>query len=246
MDLPSGTWMTGTASSGQPTDFAAFRGWCGSCDDVRSALAGGPRIPLSAGIVSSLFAKELAMLRSMDADTSEVHTLGPGLTKAAAEATDPFERTAADRRTLWALTLFGAVSRLWEAGTLGGLYAALDEIASAVLGGRRIAIYLREPGRAQLSLVHSSASGPAPAPSAILGEGTIGRATAERRTISGVAPGSSGEILAVPLGASPEAIGSLVLYDAPEVAALDADELQFIEIVARHAGNAILVYSHIR
>jgi GAF domain-containing protein len=135
---------------------------------------------------------------------------------------------------------------VWEAGTLEGLYAALDEIAFAVLGGRRIAIYLREPGCARLSLVHSSASGHVPAPSALLGEGTIGRAPAERRTISGVVPGSSGEMLAVPLGASPEAIGALVLYDAPEVTALDADELQFIEIVSRHAGNAILVYSHIR
>lgn len=183
------------------------------------------------------------MIRPMDADTSEVMDLRLRLTQAEAEAADAlFERTAADRRTVWALTLFGAISRLWEAGTLAGLYAALDEIVSAVLGGRRIAIYIREPGRAELSLVHSSALGHVPAPSAILGEGTIGRATAERRTINGVMPGF-GQMLAVPLGASPEAIGSLVLYAAPEVAALDADELQFIEIVCRHAGNAILVYS---
>ncbi len=184
------------------------------------------------------------MLRPIDADTSEVLDLRLRLTRAEAEAANALlERTAADRRTLWALTLFGAVSRLWEAGTLEGLYAALDEIVLSVLGGRRIAIYLREPGRAELSLVHSSASGHVPAPSAILGEGAIGRATAERRTISGVAPGSSGPILAVPLGASSEAIGSLVLYSAPEIVPLDADELQFIEIVCRHAGNAVLVYS---
>ena len=184
------------------------------------------------------------MISLMDADTSEVLDLRLRLTEAEAEAANAlFERTAADHRTVWALTLFGAVSRLWEVGTLEGLYAALDEMAFAVLGGRRIAIYIREPGRAELSLVHSSAPGHVPAPSATLGEGTIGRATAERRMISGVAPGSSGSMLAVPLGASPEAIGSLVLYAAPEVAALDADELQFIEIVCRHAGNAFLVYS---
>ncbi len=183
------------------------------------------------------------MLRPMDADTSEAD-LRLRLTRAEAKAANALlERTEADRRTVWALALFGAVSRLWEAGTLEGLYAALDEIARAVLGGRRIAIYLREPGRAALSLVHSNAPGHVSAPSAILGEGPIGRATAERRTISGVAPGSSGPMLAVPLGASAEAIGSLVLYAAPEVVALDADQLQFIEIVCRHAGNAILVYS---
>ncbi len=184
------------------------------------------------------------MLRPTDADTSEVHTLRLRLTKAEAEAANALlERTEADRRTVWALTLFGAVSRLWEAGTLEGLYAALDEIASRVLGGRRVALYIREPNRAQLRLVHSNVSDHLPAPSAILGEGMIGRATAERRTLGGVVPGSSGSMLAVPLGASPEAIGSLVLYAAPEVAALDADELQFIEIVCRHAGNAFLVYS---
>ena len=184
------------------------------------------------------------MIRPMDADTSEVLDLRLRLTKAeAATANALFERTAADRRTVWALALFGAVSRLWEAGTLEGLYAALDEIAFAALGGRRIGIYLREPDRAALNLVHSSAPGHVFAPSAILGEGAIGRAAAERRTISGDVPGSSGPVLAVPLGASPEAVGALVLYAAPEVAPLDADELQFIEIVCRHAGNAILVYS---
>ncbi len=184
------------------------------------------------------------MIRSMDADTSEVLDLRQRLTKAEAETANAlFERTAADRRTVWALALFGAVSRLWEAGTLEGLYAALDEIARAALGGRRIAIYIREPDRAALSLVHSSAPGHVFAPSAILGEGTIGRAAAERRTISGDVPGWSGTVLAVPLGASAEAIGSLVLYAAPDVPALDADERQFIEIVCRHAGNAFLVYS---
>jgi hypothetical protein len=182
------------------------------------------------------------MLRSIDADTSEVLDLRLRLTQAEAETANALlERTEADRRTLWALTLFGAVSRLWEAGTLEGLYSALDEIAFRVLGGRRIAVYVREPGRAELSLVHSSVRSHIPAPSAILGEGAIGRATAERRTISEAA--SSGPVLAVPLGASAEAIGALVLYAAPEVAPLDADERQFIEIVCRHAGNAILVYS---
>jgi GAF domain-containing protein len=209
-------------------------------------IGAGRRVakPAQRRIVSSLSAKEFAMFRPMDADTSEVLGLRLQLTQAETAVADAlFERSAADRRTLWALTLFGAISRLWEAGSLDRLYAALDEMVLAVLGGRRIAIYLREPGSAKLRLLHTNVPDHVPAPSAILGEGTIGRAAAERRTIDGVVPGSSGQLLAVPLGASPEAIGSLVLYAAPEVPALDADELQFIKIVCRHAGNAILVYS---
>lgn len=186
----------------------------------------------------------VAMIQPVDTESSEVLELRLRLTKAEAQAADAvFERTAADDRTLWALTLFGAVSRLWEAGALDDLYAALDEIVLAVLGGRRIALYLRDPERAELSLVYASASGPVPAPIAVLGEGAIGRAAAERRTISGVVPEASGPILAVPLGASAEALGSLVLYGAPDEAPLDPDELQFIQIVCRHVGNAILVLS---
>lgn len=216
---------------------AALAMTSGAAPAVEREVAGRQRVVLSVR-------KGATMIRPMDTESSEVLDLRVRLTKAEAEAADAlFERTAADHRTLWALTLFGAVSRLWEAGTLDGLYTALDEIVFAVLGGRRIAIYLREPDRAELSLVYASAAGPVPAPIAILGEGAIGRAAAERRTIRGVVPEASGPILAVPLGASAEALGSLVLYGAPEEAPLDPDELQFIQIVCRHVGNAILVFS---
>lgn len=180
----------------------------------------------------------------IDEERPEVHELRRRLSSAESRAAEALTgRAAAEDRTQRALELFAAVSRLWEARTPRGLYAALDQIAAAVLSGRGIALYVREPECAKLRLVHSNVAAAPVAPTAVLGVGPAGRAAAERRTISGVVPGTSVPVVAVPLGASPGVIGSLLLYAAASGAALDADQLQFVEIVARHAGNALTVLS---
>jgi hypothetical protein len=65
----------------------------------------------------------------------------------------------------------------------------------------------------------------------------------ERRSIRGFVPGTSEPVVAVPLGASPHVVGSLLVYAGPSVTNLDCDQLQFAEIVGRHAGNALTVLS---
>jgi hypothetical protein len=140
------------------------------------------------------------------------------------------------------LTLFAAVSWVWESRTTDELYGALDEIASAVLG-RRIAVYVVERGSAKLRVVHTNVTGAPVAASAVLGEGVIGRAVAERRSITGFVPGTSEPVVAVPLGARPHVVGSLLVYASPSATDLDCDQLQLLEIVGRHAGNALAVLS---
>jgi hypothetical protein len=176
-------------------------------------------------------------------ETSSFHELQLRLSRAEARVAEALTgRAAADARTQHALTLFAAVSWVWEARTTEDLYGALDEVASAVLR-RRIAVYVLERGCARLRVAHTNVSGAPVAASAVLGEGVIGRAAAERRTITGFVPGTSEPVVAVPLGARPHLMGSLLVYASPSGTSLDSDQLQFLEIVGRHAGNALSVLS---
>lgn len=183
------------------------------------------------------------MRMTADEETSSFHELQLRLSRAEARAAEALTgRAAADARTQHALTLFAAVSWVWEARTTDDLYGALDEIASAVLR-RRIAVYVLERGCARLRVVHTNVTGAPVAASAVLGEGVIGRAAAERRSITGFVPGTSEPVLAVPFGACPHVVGSLLVYASPSATDLDCDQLKFVEIVGRHAGNAFAVLS---
>jgi hypothetical protein len=177
-------------------------------------------------------------------DTSLSADLQQRLARAEAElAVARRARAEADQRAGWALALFAAVSRLYEAHAPGEVYTALEEIAAAVLGCHDLAVYLIDDRTLRLCPVHTCGPRARSAREALLGEGTIGRAVAERRTIIGAAGEPAELVVAAPLGAIPQTPGALVLYGvAGTPAPLTAENLQLLEIVGRHAGISLAIF----